>query len=249
MGRHPPPATITKSAIFGIHTTRACVPVCGFVKRRPLMLPAVSPRARTLPFILPALLFTLVIAPAQAAAQTSTFKVAYWNIQSGKGEPALSGHSSTFSETANCTDTTQPINAWGVGLVQAHLRDSIAADPAIVALGLGEAWPCGSPENVRKALGWKSRTSERNGVAIVARFGFAGPEEWVQLDTSRNTNPADTMWVLRMPVCLDSGCTRTINVFTAHWYGTGTDKNTTFERQAQQTVDFLQRAGGVQPHV
>ncbi len=193
--------------------------------------------------------FLAALAPLTAAAQTSTFKLAYWNIQSGKGEPALAGNPVTFTDTPNCTDSTQPLNAWGVGFVQAHLRDSIAADPAIVALGLGEAWPCGSPENVRKALGWKSRSSERNGVAIVARFGFAGPEEWVQLDTSLNTNPADTMWVLRMSVCLDSGCTRAINVFTAHWYGTGTNRNTTFERQAQQTVDFLGRAGGVQPHV
>lgn len=193
--------------------------------------------------------FLAALAPLTAAAQTSTFKLAYWNIQSGKGEPALPGNPVTFTDTANCTDSAQPLNAWGVGFVQAHLRDAIAADPAIVALGLGEAWPCGSPENVRKALGWKSRSSERNGVAIVARFGFAGPEEWVQLDTSLNTNPADTMWVLRVPVCLDSGCTRAINVFTAHWYGTGTNRNTTYERQAQQTVDFLQRAGGAQPHV
>jgi hypothetical protein len=133
--------------------------------------------------------------------------------------------------------------------VQQHLRQAIADDPDVVALGLGEAWPCGSPENVRNALGWAARSSERNGVAMVARYGFAGPGEWVQLDTSLNSNPADTMWVLRLPVCLDSGCTRSIVVFTAHWYASGDSKSTSYDRQAAQTVAFLQRAGGAAPHV
>jgi hypothetical protein len=212
------------------------------------MLPFVRLRAIA-PFIVLAVVLIIASAPGAAVAQTATFKLAFWNIQSGKGEPALPGNPVTFSDTSNCTDTTQPLNAWGKGVVQAHLQQSIANDPAIVALGLGEAWPCASPEKVREALGWKSRSSERNGVAIVAKYGFAGAEEWVQLDTTLNTNPADTMWVLRQPVCLDSACTRSINVFTAHWYGTGTDKGTSYDRQAGQTVEFLQRAGGAEPHV
>ena len=63
---------------------------------------------------------------------------------------------------------------------QNHLRTSIGADTSIVALGLAEAWAsvCGSPENIRAALGWAARSSERNGVAMVARYGFAGAEEW-----------------------------------------------------------------------
>jgi hypothetical protein len=138
-----------------------------------------------------------------------------------------------------------------VGFVQQHLAKSIASDPKIVALGLAESWAsvCGSPENVRKALGWKSRTSERNGVAMVAKYGFAGAEEWVQLDTSLNPNPADTMWVLRIPVCLDAACSQSINMFAAHWYSSGTNKLTSYDRQAAQTVDFLKRAGGTAPHI
>jgi hypothetical protein len=202
-------------------------------------------RARALGIL--AVFASATLAPGEAAGQT--FKLAFWNIQSGKGEPALAGNPVSFYDTGNCTDPSQPLNAWGVGFVQEHLTTSIGNDPAIVALGLGEAWPCGSPENVRKALGWKARSSERNGVGIVARYGFAGAEDWIQLDTSLNTNPADTMWVLRIPVCLDSACSNSINVFTAHWYGTGTYKGTTYERQAEQTVEFLRRAGGAEPHV
>ena len=147
---------------------------------------------------------------AHAQATPATFKVAFLNIQSGKGEPALSGHTADFSDTTNCTDPTLPLNAWGIGLIQDHLRNTIGADLRIVALGLGESWAsvCGSPENVRKTLGWVAASSERNGVAMVARYGFAGAEEWVQLDTSLNTNPSDTMWVLRVPVCLDAACTQ-----------------------------------------
>ena len=197
-----------------------------------------------------ALLASLFV-PITAAAQSSTFKLAWFNIQSGKGEPAMTGHPSTFSDVTNCTDTSKPLNAWGVGFVQQHLLKSVANDPKIVALGLAEAWAsvCGSPENVRRVLGWKSRTSERNGVAMVAKYGFAGGEEWVQLDTSLNPNPADTMWVLRIPVCLDAACSQSMNVFAAHWYSSGTNKITSYDRQAAQTVDFLKRAGGSTPHV
>ena len=192
-------------------------------------------------------------APDHLSAQSvpASFKVAYFNIQSGKGEPALPGRVTEFYDVNNCTDPSQQLNAWGVGFVQRHLVESVGNDPRIVALGLGESWAsvCGSPENVRKALGWKARSSERNGVAMVARYGFAGPEEWIQLDTSLNTNPSDTMWVLRLPVCLTADCTQTMNMFTAHWFGSGTNRTTSYERQAQQTVDFLKRAGGSTPHI
>jgi exonuclease III len=210
-------------------------------------MPVVCTRARALSLLL---VVTFASIAGTVHAQTpSTFKLAYYNIQSGKGEPGLPGTPVTFADNHNCSDPSTPMNAWGVGLVQAHLRKSIADDPAVVSLGLGEAWFCGSPENVRQALGWKARSSERNGVAIVAKYGFAGAEEWVQLDTSLNTNPSDTMWVLGIPVCLDAGCTSSIKVFTAHWHASGTHKGTMYDRQAAQTVDFLKRAGGADPHV
>jgi len=191
------------------------------------------------------------VAPASAIAQTPTYKVAWFNIQSGKGEPALSGHTSNFTDTTNCTDPTKPLNGWSTGLVQSHLKKSVGADPKVVAIGLAEAWAstCGSPENVRQLLGWKSRTSERNGLAMVAKYGFAGPEDWVQLDTTLNPNPADTMWVLRIPVCLDAACSQTMNTFASHWYSSGVNKTVSYDRQATQAVAFLQRAGGSAPHI
>jgi len=88
--------------------------------------------------------------------------------------------------------------------VQQELLTSVAGDPEIVALGLAEAWTCATPEAVRAVLGWKATIPERNGVSIVARYGFAGPAQWTQLDTSLTANPSDTMWVVRTPVCVDA---------------------------------------------
>jgi hypothetical protein len=160
-----------------------------------------------------------------------------------------------FTENLNCDllNGTEPLNAWGHGVVQQELIASVGNDPSIIALGLGEAWAplCASPEAIRQVLGWKGRTQacnpdgscpypgERNGVALIARHGLAGPEEWKQLETSQNPNPADTMWVVRTPVCLDGGCTRAINIFTAHWFANGGNAKRVYEVQAQQTVDFM----------
>ena len=42
-------------------------------------------------------------APATPAAAAGTLKLAFFNIQSGKGEPALRGRPSPFVDTSNCT--------------------------------------------------------------------------------------------------------------------------------------------------
>ncbi len=208
-------------------------------------------RARA--FVVLAAAVAALSVPAAASAQSApaSFKLAWFNIQSGKGEPGMPGHLIRFPDSTNCTNTALPMNGWGIGFVQQHLINSVGNDPKVVALGLSEAWAsvCGSPENVRQLLGWKSRTSERNGVAMVAKHGFAGPEQWLQLDTTINPNPADTMWVLRIPVCLDAACAQSMNVFAAHWYSSGTNKITSYDRQAEQTTAFLQSAGGTAPHV
>jgi hypothetical protein len=180
-----------------------------------------------------------------AAAQTGSIKIAFYNIQSGKGERALAGRTSTFADNANCTDATQPMNAWGVGFVQPFLIASLRNDAKVVALGLAEAWVCGSAENVRAVLGWKARSTSRNGVSMVARHGFAGPEQWLQLDTSGNLTPSDTKWVLRVPVCLDAACTQNLVVFAAHWLG---DTPAMLDAQGRDTVEFMRTAGSA-PHV
>jgi hypothetical protein len=189
-----------------------------------------------------------------AHAQTSgsaSIKVAFWNIQSGKGEPGLSDRVQRFADTTNCSDFTKPVNAWAIGFVQETLTAALKDDPSIIALGLAEAWTsvCGSPSNVRKVLGWAANTPSKNGVALVARYGFAGPEVWQQLDTSLNTNPADTMWVVRVPVCIDAECSASIPVYAAHWYGVGSYKRQTYDKQAQQTIDFMKSTAGSAQHI
>ena len=186
-----------------------------------------------------------------------SFKLAAFNLQSGRGEPGFAGRPELFTDNMNCTDPSQPLNAWGVGFVQQHLRAALS-DPSVVALTVTEAWLCASPKNVRQALGWKANTSERNGTAVVARYGFAGDEEWVQLDTSLNLNPVDTMWVLRVPVCLNAECSVSLDVFSAHWFASASNTlpltqytarlAASYDRQSRQTVDFLQRSG-TGPHV
>ena len=186
--------------------------------------------------------------PMPAAAAGATVKVAFWNVMSGKGVDALAGHATAFHNTPNCTDPTQPLNAWGVGATQAVLNQTLG-DQSVVALGVAEAWNCGNPESLRQALGWKEQSGEQNGVAMIARYGFAGPLQWQQLDTALNTTPTDTMWVLRAPVCLDAACTQSLPVYTTHWYGTGASSATTFTHQAQQTLAFLNATAGTGPHI
>jgi hypothetical protein len=177
---------------------------------------------------------------ATAAAQT--FKVANWNIRSGKGIAALTGPRRFNSNTNNCTDPTLPLNAWGVGVPQAELR-KLNGDPNVVALALEEAWHCAAPARVQEALGWAASLPDRNGTSIVARYGFAGPAIATPLDTSLNANPGDTAWLIEVAVCLDPRCSATAHTFVAHWVGDEPAKDV----QARQTVDVM--ASARDPHL
>lgn len=182
-----------------------------------------------------------------SAAQTAEpLRVAFYNIRAGQGIQPLRGHAATFADGISCDDPQKPRNAWGVGLIKKEL-DVLNADPHLIAFGLAEAWFCASPENVRKTLGWKQHTGERNGTGLVARYGFKGQAQWLQLDTSRNKSPGDTMWVVRTPVCIDVPCSRTLDVYTTHWSGTGPQAQATFDQQAADTVKFMSGTRG--PHV
>ena len=185
---------------------------------------------------------TSVVSPAQ-----SPFKIAFYNIRSGKGSQPLRGHASTFAETDNCNDRNKPVNAWGAGVVQRELMARIGGDPNVIALGLAEAWNCAKPSEVRKALGWNTATEERNGTALVARFGIKGSPRWLQLDTSHNTNPKDTAWTLDAAVCLDAGCHQTIDIYVTHWAGSGPAAQQTYDSQARDTVAMMSSTRG--PHV
>lgn len=184
---------------------------------------------------------------AQSSAPAS-FKVAYYNIQSGMGTASLTG-TCPFERNTNCTDPSKPLNAWGRRVVQAELERAVGSDPGVIALGLSEAWNCASPDAVLKVLGWPEHAGNRNGVSLLARYGFAGPPEWVQLDTTLNANAADTMWIVRAPVCADATCSRSIQVYSAHWYATGKTRIESFERQARGTVEFMDRLPPAEPRV
>jgi len=194
-----------------------------------------------------ALIGALALAVTLGGQQPASFKIAFYNIRSGWGAQPLKGHAAAFADNANCTRADQPMNAWGAGVVQKELVAKIKNDPAVVALGLAEAWVCASPKNVRHVLDWEAATEERNGTSLLARYGFSGSVDWRQLDTSRNKNPKDTMWVVGARVCLDPKCRATVRVFSTHWSGTGPDGPDTFDRQAAATIDMMKRGG--EPHV
>ncbi|MCU1382864.1 MAG: hypothetical protein JWL71_1561 [Acidobacteria bacterium] len=181
---------------------------------------------------------------ATGRAAPATFKVAFYNIRSGKGIQPLRGRAAPFAETDNCTDRGRPVNAWGAGVVQRELIERLGRDQTVIALGLAEAWNCASPEQVRAALGWKAHTAERNGTGIVTRYGTAGAPRWVQLDTSQNTNPKDTMWVVGVSACLDASCAKTFDVYATHWSGNGPNGAQTFDQQAADTLRTMSQSKG-----
>ena len=183
-------------------------------------------------------------AAVSLSAQPRGFELAFYNIRSGKGMQPLPGHPAPFAESDFCTGAGRPMNAWGAHVVQKALASSIASDPAVIALGLSEAWNCALPKQVVAELKWKTATEEKNGTALLARFGLAGEPEWLKLDVSRNENPRDEMWVVRAPVCLNTQCSESLDVYAAHWSGTGPERQATFDRQAQDTIAFMRKSAG-----
>jgi endonuclease/exonuclease/phosphatase family metal-dependent hydrolase len=152
---------------------------------------------------------------AQRAQPPRSFKVATWNIRSGMG---VRGFTTTTwdSDTLNCTDRSKPMNAWGVGLPQKEL-ERIRTDPAIVVLALQEAWHCGSPGNVNTVLRFKTPTIEQEGVSLLARYGFAAPPRFEQID------PHNHRWIESGRVCLDSSCSTSLQMFATHLGGSDAD--------------------------
>jgi exonuclease III len=193
-----------------------------------------------------AIISAALFAVPGSAQAASTVKVAFFNIQSGKGEAAFAGRTAPFVESLNCTDTAAPLNAWGMGFLQRELTAKLGNDPSVIALGLAEAWFCGSPENVRRALNWKSRSEERNGLAIVARHGFSGPVTFLQLDTSLSTS-TEPRHIMHAPVCVDAACSATFDVFAIHTAAGGTYRVESMVRQMEQVVAFTTQHAGHRP--
>lgn len=127
------------------------------------------------------------------------------------------------SDTLNCTDRSQPLNAWGMGLPQAEL-EKIRSDPKIVAMAIQEAWNCGNPGNVNSILGFKTASREVDGTALLARYGFSKAVQYRQLNRS--------VWLVSGDVCLDPACTTTLPMASTHWGGD-------LPAAAQQTIEFM----------
>lgn len=167
--------------------------------------------------------------PSADRPRTGTFKVATWNIRSGMG---IAGFDTTTwtSDTLNCTDRAQPLNAWGIGLPQAELG-RIRDDRAIVAFAVQEAWNCGNPSSINSVLGFKDITGERNGTALAVRHGFASAPAYV--------NVGGDDWIVGGAVCLDAACSASVPMYSTHW----TPPRHAFGPVAQRTLDVL----GAQP--
>ena len=166
-------------------------------------------------------------------ARAATFKVATWNIRSGMG---IAGFSTTnwTSNTLNCNDRSQPLNAWGMQLPQGELS-RIRDDRSIVAFAVQEAWNCGNPSNINSVLGFKEITGERNGTALAARYGFAAAPTYV--------NVGGDDWIVGGAVCLDAACSGSVPVFSTHW----TPPGNAFGPVAQRALEALAREPS--PHV
>ena len=156
-----------------------------------------------------------------------TFKVATWNIRSGMGIHGFLSTAKWDSNTLNCTDGSKPMNAWGLGLPQREL-EHVRADAGVVAMALQEAWNCGNTTNVNTILGFRTATRELNGIALLARHGFAGAPTYQRISA--------TQWLIGGSVCLDVACSATLPIYTTHWDGGATDD---FVGQAQAVVDYL----------
>lgn len=166
----------------------------------------------------------------QTNLRTPTFKVATWNIRSGMG---ISGFRTTQwrDDTLNCSDPSQPMNAWGIGLPQRELQ-RLSADASIVALALQEAWNCASPEKVKEALGFETASRQQQGVALLTRFGTVGPMAYHRIDAAHDR------WVIGGDVCLDAACSSSLPMFSTHWGGSTVED---YASQAAATVAVLRR--------
>jgi hypothetical protein len=106
------------------------------------------------------------------------------------------------------------MNAWGIGLPQKEL-ERIKADRSIVVLALQEAWNCASAKNVNAVLQFKPPAAEQEGVSLLARYGFAAPPKFKELD------PKNHRWIESGRVCLDAPCSTSLQMFATHLGGSG----------------------------
>ena len=144
--------------------------------------------------------------------------------------------------TQNCTDTTKPLNAWGVGVPQALLAN-LKADSQVIAFGVSEAWNCATPAAVQAVLGWPYVSASFNGTALLARYGIQGSIQSTVISAAGD----DPEYVIGADVCTNAGCTGTIRVYVTRNYTegpAGATLDAALLTQAQNMVAWI----NVQPH-
>jgi hypothetical protein len=172
-------------------------------------------------------LFTLtlfLIYPASTphgASTPATFAVATWNVHTGRGAVMSPSGAPFDMSTADCTDPARPKNAWGTGFFQEVLNADVAQDPAMVALGVQEAWgTCASVANIKAVLQWKAASPERGGIGLIARYGIIGPWDTWQIAIRNVAGATEDRWVVGGNVCVDPDCIRTVYMWTTHLQAT-----------------------------
>jgi endonuclease/exonuclease/phosphatase family metal-dependent hydrolase len=190
-------------------------------------------------FNLIAIASCVACASAQAPSNrvpASAFKVATWNIRSGMGIRGFA--TTTWShDTLNCHDRSKAMNAWGHGLPQAEL-ERLRGDASIVAVAVQEAWNCAAPDPINAILGFRTATREQEGVALLARHGFASAPRYQRIDAASNR------WIIGGDVCLDPACGSSVPMFSTH-FGAASDDG--IPAQAERALAFLAAEG--RPHL
>ncbi len=153
---------------------------------------------------------------ASTPALGALFKVAAWNLRGGSGAQGFADAPPFDSNTGNCTDPAQPLNAWGRGFTQQFLLSDVAADPAIVALGASESWGCAQGKNVNAVLGWKAFSRGYNGTTLYARHGISGEWDVHRIEQAGVDGMTESRYIVGANVCLVPDCTRTLYMWAAH---------------------------------
>jgi endonuclease/exonuclease/phosphatase family metal-dependent hydrolase len=172
------------------------------------------------------------------AQPAATFKVATWNLRGGSGVRGWKKTPPPFdSDTGNCTDPQQPLNAWGVGFTQRFLTRHIADDPDVVAFGAQEAWGCTDPINVAPVLtGWRSYYHGRAGVGLFARHGIRGSWDEFQIEKRGVGGVSENRFLIGANVCLDADCSHTAYIYSTHL---GPPADAEWPAHVQKVLAFL----------
>jgi len=165
-----------------------------------------------------------------AQAELPAFKVANWNVRSGMGIAAAT-NPKIDSDTTDCTK-----NASKPGGPFWPAMNAVKEDEGIIALGVQEAWACATPAKILEYLGWHYTTPERNGTALVTRYGMKGAHVREQIAFKGVEKATEDQWLFGGDVCVDKACSATVRIYSAHFASPSDDG---FAAQARNTIEFV----------